>query len=84
MGGDGSLPGVRRLAPESEQERVAKADRPYTVADAAADAVAKKTDSSAWEQWPGKTVEGIRADIWESPQGLLLYELARNRGSEPY
>lgn len=46
--------------------------------------MARKADAVAWEQWPGKTLEGIRAEIWESPQGVRLYKLARNRGKEAY
>lgn len=74
-----------RLAPpEAPQQPVAKSVRPYSVSDACADAVAKKADEMAWEEWPGKTVEALRADLWESPPGQLLYQLSRQRGSEPY
>lgn len=74
-----------RLAPpEAPRQPVAKSVRPYSVSDACADAVSRRADEMAWEEWPGKTVETIRAELWESPPGLLLYQLSRDRGSEPY
>lgn len=73
-----------KAAPEPPAEPVVKADRPLTLADAIADAVDREADRQSGREWPQRSIEEIRADLWLSSQGQALYQLSKDRGHEEY
>lgn len=78
-----------------DQYRAAEPDRPttpfeksagtMTVADKCAQAVSKRADELLWAEYPNRTGAALRADVWESRDGRLLYQMARSEiGRRPY
>lgn len=64
--------------PEAPVVPVAKSTRIRTVADAIGDAVHAEADRQVVKLRERRTVEEIRADLWESVEGQQLYALARS------
>lgn len=74
----------REGQPDVQFEVAKQAPPEPTLADAIATAVAKRADHLLWKSWPDKKIEDLRADLWLSPEGQQLIELARSPyGQEP-
>ena len=75
----------RDAAPEPARPAVSKSAKQMSVADACAEAVHNEADRQYLRIREDRTVEKIRGDLWESPEGERLYQLARSdSGREAY
>ncbi len=80
---DGIFEEYRQAPEEASPEPVTKSAE-YRVEDAVMEAVTNRANQVAWTEWPTRSIEAVRADLWETVEGGQLYKLLREKGQEPY